>query len=153
MTPGKRPTAFWIIVVFLAASLLLLIGGQTTAVFDYDLAVRLGLQEPEDLVGKYGVELNRAFGAGDTLVYIPLIILSLIGLILRKYWSLLTTAAVMGISAYWATTVVFMLLFLKGVPGYSLEPGLGYWLPIGLYIIFGVWGILYLMFSGKKLIE
>jgi hypothetical protein len=32
-------------------------------------------------------------GAGDTVVYVPLMLVSLAGLFLRKRWSLLTTAA------------------------------------------------------------
>jgi hypothetical protein len=48
--------------------------GQTLAVFDYPLAANLGLQEDVRLVGEFGVQLNRAFGASDTLVYIPFMI-------------------------------------------------------------------------------
>jgi hypothetical protein len=87
-----------------------------------------------------------------TRLYIPLIAFAIIGLILRKRWSLLTTAAVMAVSAYRATTIVFMLVFLDGAPGYYLEPGLEYWLVMAAYIVFGVWGLLYLVFRGDNLI-
>jgi hypothetical protein len=76
----------------------------------------------------------------------------MIGLILRKRWSLLTTAAVMAVSAYWATTILFMLVFLEAAPGYYLEPGMEYWLVIAAYIVFGVWGLLYLVFRGDGLL-
>lgn len=151
MTRTKRPIAFWIIIVFFVLSLVMLLMGQTMAVFNYDFAVQLGLQESVEEVSEFGVQVNRAFGAGDTLIYIPLMAVSLIGLFLRKRWSLLTTAAVMGISAYWAITYILMLIFLKGVPGYSLVPGLEYWLAMAIYIIFGVWGLLYLIFRGDRL--
>lgn len=152
MEDTKRPFAFWVITGFFSIALILLLMGQTMAIINYDFAVRLGLQEDEKEVGKYGVQLNRAFGAGDTVIYIPLIAVSIIGLFLKKRWSLVTTAAVMGISAYWATTVVFMLIFFAGVPGYYLEPGGDYWLFMGAFIIFGVWGLLYLIFRGEKLL-
>lgn len=148
----KRPMSFWIITVFLFISLVLLLAGQTMAIIDYDFAVQLGLQEDVKDVGEYGVQLNRAFGAGDTIIYIPLIALSLIGLVFKKRWSIITTAAVMGISAYWATTVIFMLLFFVGVPGYYLEPGLVYWLFMAVFIIFGIGGLLYLVFKGEQLL-
>ena len=148
----KRPMSFWIITVFLFISLVLLLAGQTMAIINYDFAVQLGLQEDVKDVGEYGVQLNRAFGAGDTIIYIPLIALSLIGLVLKKRWSIITTAAVMGISAYWATTVIFMLLFFVGVPGYYLEPGLVYWLFMAVFIIFGIGGLLYLVFKGEQLL-
>jgi len=153
MTRAKHPLAFWIIIVFFVLFLVMLLMGQTTAVFNYDFAVQLGLQESVGEVSEFGVQINRAFGAGDTLVYIPLMAVSLVGLFLRKRWSLLTTAAVMGISAYWATAVVFMLVFLKGVSGYNLVPGLEYWSIMAIYIIFGVWGLFYLIFRGDRLIR
>jgi len=111
MTGTNRPIAFWIIIGFFVLSLVMLLMGQTMAVFNYDLAVQLGLQESVEEVSEYGVQVNRAFSAGDTLIYLPLMAVSLIGLFLRKRWSLLTTAAVMGISAYWAITYILMLIF------------------------------------------
>jgi hypothetical protein len=152
MEHANRPLAFWIITGFLAVSMILLLMGQTMALIDYDFAVQLGLQEDIKDISSYGVQVNRAFGAGDTIVYLPLIAFSMIGLVLRQRWSLLTTAAVMAVSAYWATTIVFMLVFLEGAPGYYLEPGMEYWLVMAAYIVFGVWGLLYLVFRGDDLL-
>ena len=153
MTNAKRSISFRIVIVFLAVSMVLLILGQTMAIFNYDFAVSLGLQEDVKEVGEFGVQLNRAFGAGDTVVYIPLIAISIVGLVLKKRWALITTAAVMGISAYWATTVAFMLWFLIGVPNYSFMPSPEYWVFISAYLIFGVWGVFYLIFRGDKIIS
>lgn len=148
----KRPLTLWIICVFLVLSVIVLVLGQTTSLFAYDFAVQLGLQEPAEEVTAFGVEMNRAFGAGDTVIYIPLMLVSLAGLILRKRWALLTTAAVMGVSAYWALTAAALLLFLRGVPGYQLVPGPEYWVFLGAYMVFGAWGIPYLAVRGDKLI-
>ncbi len=153
MINAKRSISFWVVMVFLAVSMVLLIMGQAMALFNYDFAVSLGLQEDVKEVGEYGVQLNRAFGAGDTFIYIPLIALSIAGLLLKKRWALITTAAVMGISAYWATTVAFMLWFLIDVPDYSFIPGPEYWIIIAAYILFGVWGVVYLIFRGDRIIS
>ena len=153
MASAKRPISFWVIAVFLIVSMILLLMGQTMAIFNYEFAVRLGLQEDVKKVSEFGVQINRAFGAGDTFVYIPLMAISLVGLFLKRRWSLVTTAAVMGISAYWATTVAFMLILLRGVPNYSLVPGPEYWLFIGAYMIIGVWGVMYLIFRGESIIS
>ena len=147
-----RPFAFWVIIGFLLVSLLLLLAGQTMAIVDYELAVTLGLQESVDEIGEHGVQVNRAFGTSDTFVYIPLIILSIIGLARRKRWGLYLTAAVMGISAYWVVTIAFMMLYLVGVPGYYLEPGIEYWIFMGAFVVFGVGGLLYLVLRGERLI-
>jgi hypothetical protein len=153
MKDTKRSFAFWIITGFLFIFLILLLMGQTMAIVNYDLAVELGLQEDVKEVGEFGVQVNRAFGMSDTVIYIPLVIISIIGLVLKKRWSLLTTAAVMGVSAYWATTILFTLIFLQGTQGYSLEPGLEYWLFLAVFIIYGVCGLLYLVFRGERLLE
>ena len=153
MPTDKRPLAFWIICVFLALSAVVLVLGQTTALFAYEFAVRLGLQESVGEVTAFGVEVNRAYGASDTFIYIPLILASLVGLSLKKRWALITTAAVMGISAYWSLTLTSMLVFLTDVPGYRLVPGPEYWVFLGTYLVFGIWGILYLVFRGDKLLQ
>jgi hypothetical protein len=153
MAKTKRPIAFWFLVVFLAVSILLMVTGQTMAVFNYDLTVRLGLQESVDEVGPLGVQVNRAFGAGDTIVYIPLMTVSLAGLWLRKRWSLLTTAAVAGVSAYWSVTILCILLFSPGAPGYSYAPPFEIWLFVGVYAVFGIWGLFYLPFRGDPLLR
>jgi len=153
MASAKRPISFWVIIVFLIVSIGLLLMGQTTAIFNYEFAVKLGLQEDVNEVSEFGLQINRAFGAGDTFVYIPLMAISLVGLFLKKRWSLVTAAAVMGISVYWATVVTFTLIFLRGVPNYNLVPGPEYWLFVGAYIIIGVYGVVYLIFRGDNLIS
>jgi len=153
MTGAGRSCGFWVIVVFLAVSIVLMLMGQTLGVFNYDLAARLGLQEKPEEMTDFGVQVNRAFGAADTVVYLPLIVISMVGLILRKRWSLLVTAAFFGASAYWTVTVTFMLLFLPGVTGYSNVPGPEIWLFIGTYMVVGVLGLFYLIRRGDELLR
>ena len=153
MAGANRPISFWIVIVFLLLSLLLLLVGQSMAIFNYEFAVSIGMQEDVNEIGEFGREVNRAFGVGDTIIYIPLILLSIVGLILKKRWALISTAAVMGITAYWTTTVVFMFWFLVGVPNYSFVPGVEYWVVISLYFVMGVWGVFYLMLRGENLID
>ena len=153
MDPATRSLSFWLITIFLLVSAVLLLCGQTMAVFDYELAVRLGLQEDVGEISEFGVQINRGFGAGDTVVYLPLMIVSVIGLVQRRKWALITTAAVMGISVYWAATAAFMFVFLEGVPGYAFVPPTGYWLAIMLFFSFGLWGLGYIMLRGEKLVQ
>lgn len=147
-----RPVAFWVVTVFLSASILLMLVGQTTGVFNYDLAASWGLQEKPEEMTEFGVQVNRAFGAADTVVYIPLMALTLIGLALRRRWALATLAAFFGASLYWTTTVTFIFLFAPGVPGYTHVPGPEIWLFIGVYFVAGVLGTLYLAVRGDGLI-
>ncbi len=149
----RRPIAFWVIVIFHVLSAILLLIGQTTAMFAYEFAEKLGLQESLEEVTAFGIQMNRAFGAGDTFVYIPLIILALIGLFLRKRWALVINAAVMGISVYWTVTMTALMIFARVIPGYTLRPGPDYLVFLGSFVIFGVWGLLYLVFRGDRLLR
>ena len=153
ITHKQRPMAFWVMIIVMSLSVILLLLGQTMAVFNYEFAVSLGLQEDVNEISEFGVQLNRAFGAGDTLIYIPLIVLSIIGLSLKKRWALFTSAAVMGISLYWTTTAAFLFWFLEGVPNYSFIPGTEYWIFIAFYLVFGLWGLWYLVYRGESLVR
>jgi hypothetical protein len=152
MNSSKRPVAFWIIVIFLVYYLVFLLAGQTASLFAYDFTVSTGLQESAEAVGEYGVQVNRSFGLADTVVLVPLIIISLAGLFLRKIWALTTLAAVMGITLYWPTCCAGMLLFLAGVPGYALVPGIGYWLVFAVQMGVALWTLLYIVVRGQALL-
>lgn len=153
MTNRKRPIAFRFIAIFLSASIILMLTGQTMAVFNYDLTVSLGLQESIDQVGALGVQVNRSFGIGDTVIYIPLMFISLVGLFLRKRWALLSTAAVAGVSAYWTVTVASILLLAPGTPGYNYVPGPEIILFVATYLAFGIWCLIYIILRGDDLIK
>lgn len=153
MIETRRPMTFWFIFICIAISVVLFLVGQTLGVFDYELAVRLGFQESEVQVGPHGVQVNRAFGVGDTLVCIPLMIATLVGLWQRRRWALLTAAAIAGISVYWTTVVFSMLVFLPGTPGYQYAPPPGIWLFTGTYLIFGIGSLIVLIMRGEILIQ
>lgn len=143
MKTTKRPVAYWFVMSFLALSTLLLLLGHTLSVFDYGHTLSLGLQEGVGGGGAYGVLVNRAFGAGDMAVYIPLILLTMTGLALKRRWAQVSTAAAMGTSVYWTVTLAFMMWFLVGVPG----------LDYALFLVFGIWRLIYLMCRGERLLN
>jgi hypothetical protein len=153
MQNRRQPLIYWFMIVFLGFSVALMLVGQTLGTFNYELAESLGLQEKRSEMTDFGVEVNRAFGAADTVVYIPLMVVSMLGLWYRRKWVLMTLAAVCGASVYWTATVTFMLLFLPGVSGYSNVPGLEIWLFIGSYFLFGTWGLWVVIFRGEQLIR
>ena len=153
MTNQKRGRWFWVVFLLLGVSLVLMLVGQTTAVVDYDLAARLGLQEKPEELTEFGVQVNRAFGAADTVAYIPLMIASMWGLWFRRRWALATTAAFFGVSLYWSALVTFLFLFLPGTPGYSNVPGPEIWFYVGCYMIAGVVGITFIATRGETLLR
>ena len=90
----------------------------------------MGLQDITGLIGRYGKEVNRAFGAANTLVCLPLMIAAFVGLLRRKRWSLLVLAMIAGLSIYWSITKAFIYLFAPSTPGYAYVPGPGAWAPL-----------------------
>lgn len=152
MENAKSPLAYWAMVGFLALSTVLMLIAQTTPVFDYDLAVRLGFQAGADRITEYGVHVMRAFCVADTLVFIPLTLLALVGLLLKKHWSLYAIASTSGLSIYWVVAYGFMVNGLHGMPGYQHVLAMPDWVVMGSYVAFGVWSLLYLIFRAERLI-
>ncbi|KAL7528462.1 hypothetical protein ACHAWF_002571 [Thalassiosira exigua] len=72
-----------------ALSVPIFLAGQTTGLFFYDRAAQYGLQEPASEVGPGIVQVNRAFCASDTILYIPILITSAYGLFRKRRWSLI----------------------------------------------------------------
>ena len=153
MRTQNRPTMFWLIMAYLVFDMAFFLVGQTASLFAYDFTVRMGLQESVQAVGEYGVQVNRSFGLADTIVGIPLMLLSLAGLAKRKRWALATLAAFMGISIYWPVFCTGLLWFLNGVQSYNLEPGIVYGIILGLHAALGIWILGYLMFRGERLVR
>ena len=98
---GKRPFAFWFLVAFLAASAIMFTLAISASLLPYDDA------KPEGLYGK----MERGLAVGGLVAYLPLVLFSIIGLLLKKRWSLLSSTAALGITAYWPTTHITTLLF------------------------------------------
>ena len=152
MSRNKSPLAYWVMVIFLTLSTILMLIGQAIPIFDYDLAVRLGFQNGADRITEFGVQVIRAFCVADTAVFIPLTLFALIGLLLKKRWSLFVIAATTGISVYWVVAYAFMVRFLNGMPGYQVTLAVPDWIIMGSYTLFGIWALLYLICRGERLI-
>ena len=60
--------AFWVVIVFMLLPVVLLVLGQTMAVFNDEFAVSLRMQEDIKEISEFGVQLNRSFGNSDTLI-------------------------------------------------------------------------------------
>ncbi len=150
---GKRTVGFWVLMVIgiLLSAMLLL--GQTMSFINYDFAVSIGLQESRDAVGEIGVAINKGFGVGDTIVYVPLLVIGIVGLWLKKKWGLFAMAGALGITAYWPMVCLFFLLFAKGSPGFNFTSFTSYTILLTAITIYGLWGFWYLYKNRKILVE
>jgi hypothetical protein len=126
---------FWLIMLFL---------GQVMSFIDYDFTVSLGLQEARDVVTDIGVALNKGFGVGDAVVYIPLLMIGLVGLWLRRTWGLIAMAGAFAITAYFPVVCMFMLFFARGAPGFYFTRFFSYTIFLSLIVLYGFWGLWYI---------
>ncbi|MGB5228313.1 MAG: hypothetical protein WBN55_08615, partial [Eudoraea sp.] len=86
---NKKGVSFWVLILAAIVLILFLTAGQTFSLLDYDLAIDLGLQESEKEIGKVGIAFAKGFAFGDTIIYIPMLIIGILGLIKGKKWGAL----------------------------------------------------------------
>ena len=130
---------YWIVIVLQLFSIVIFLLGQTLAVFQYDLTVRMGLQEDGEEIGPALVETNRAFGAADTILYIPLLLSSLLGLVWhRRKPSIICTAASAGISSYWSLVGIFIFLWESRTDNWTYFVPASRYIFCGFYFCYGV---------------
>lgn len=129
---------------------LLLLCGQTLALFDYDLTVELGLQESVNEVGEVGIAFAKRFGFGDALIYLPLLIAGIIGLLKSKNWGFFLMFGALAITAYWP--LVCLYAFLSDKVAITLTPDkyASYSILLPLITIYGLWSMWYLVNLKKK---
>jgi len=149
----KRTIGFWIIIIVGILFLFFLILGQTMSFINYDFTVSLGLQESKEIVGDMGVAVNKGFGVGDTIIYIPILILGLAGLWLKKIWGLFAMAGAFAITSYWPIVVLFFLLFARDTAGFNFTNFISYSILLTLITLYGLWGLWYLYTHRKILIN
>ncbi|MBT8179227.1 MAG: hypothetical protein KJN96_11915 [Eudoraea sp.] len=140
----KRNFGFWIIIIIGILLLVLLLLGQTLAVFNFDLAITLGLQETKREIGEVGIAFAKGFALADTLVYVPLLLIGLIGLLSKRKWGYLAMMISLGITVYWP--VVHLYAIYIETEAINLDPEKYITFPITLtfLIIYGLFGMVYL---------
>ncbi len=141
---GGRPKGFWAIMIISVVWLIMMFMGQVMSYIDYDFTVSLGLQESQHAVTDVGVALNKGFGVADTLVYIPLIVVGLVGMWLRKGWGLFAMAGAFAVTMYFPAACLFTLFFARGAPGFNFTRFTPYSIFLAIVFLYGLWGLCYL---------
>lgn len=147
----NRGFAFWILIVFGIFLIVIYLLGQTMALLNYDFTIKIGLQEPGSIITPLGVAFNKGFGFGDTLVYIPLFILAIAGLIGRKEYGLYTMFGALAITMYWPAVSLSTLYFAKGSSGFHFTAYTSYTIVLSLIFLYGFWGCCY-VFRNRKIL-
>ncbi|MBZ0264513.1 hypothetical protein K8I28_07575 [bacterium] len=141
---------FWILITTGILLSILLLTGQTLALFEYDLTVAMGLQESESEVGKVGIAYAKGFGFGDTVIYLPLLFVGIFGLLKHKKWGFYTMFGALAITAYWPLVCLFAVLSDRVAITLTPEKYLSYSILLPSITIYGVWGMWFLYRLGRK---
>lgn len=144
---------FWILIVTAIFLTCIYICGQTMAFINYDFTVAMELQEPAEEITEVGVAFNKGFGFGDTVVYIPILLAGIIGMIRKKYWGLFLMSGALAITIYWPVVCLSTLLFAKGSPGFNFSDYLSYSILLSIICIYGLWGLLFIYRNRNELIK
>ena len=140
----KRDFGFWTIIIIGILLLVLLLLGQTLALFNFDLAIALGLQETPREIGDVGIAFAKGFALADTVVYVPLLFFGIIGLLNNKRWGYWSMLISLGITVYWP--VVHLYAIYVETEAITLDPEkyITFPLTLAFLVIYGLFGMWYL---------
>lgn len=130
--------------------LILLLLGQTLAVINFDLAISLGLQETIGEIGKVGIAFAKGFALADTLVYVPLLILGIFGLLTNRKWGYLAMMISLGITVYWPVVHLYAIYVEREAINLDAEKYITFPITLSFLILYGLFGLWYLYNNPMK---
>ena len=81
---------------------------------------------------------------GDTIFYIPLFVIGIIGLLKRTAYGLYAMSGALAITTYWPIVVLTTVYYAKGTPGWHFSDYTSYSILLTLIAIYGLWGLWYI---------
>jgi hypothetical protein len=140
----RRSFGFWFLVIVGVFLNVMFLAGQTLSLIDYDLTVSLGLQESVDEISNTGVAFAKGFAFGDTVCYIPLFGIGIVGLLRSRTWGLFAMFGALSITVYWPLVHLYAIYAGKSYMHLSHEKYLSYSIILPLIALYGLWGMWFL---------
>lgn len=137
----KRDIGFWVLQWVGWLFLIYLIYAQAIPAFDYELGIAMGTQEPSEIITEVGAAFWYGFAFGDLVVYIPLLMIGLIGYWLGKMWGRNLLAAALGITVYWPIVCLAAVIAARDSAGWNLTDETPYWIVLPIITLWGIWGL------------
>ena len=140
----KRGLGFWILIIVAIFLNIMFLLGQTWSLFDYEFTVSIGLQESLEEIKEIGVAFAKGFAFGDTVFYIPLFIIGIVGLFKRRSWGIFSMFGALAITAYWPLVHLYTIYIGKNVLELNPEKYIYYPIFFLLLVIYALWGMWFL---------
>lgn len=134
----KTTISFWILIGLGILLNIIYLLGQTMAIINYDFTVSVGLQESANEITEVGVALNKGFGFGDTVFYIPIYLLGIIGLLKRKILGLYAMIGAMAITVYWPIVCLATVFYARHAPGFHFADYTSYSIILSIISLYGI---------------
>ena len=94
-----------------------LLVGQCIPAIDYEIGIRMGTQDPPEVVTPIGVAFWKGFATADLVFYVPLL-----GYGLWTYETNSTSlSAALGVTVYWPMVCLVAAIKARGTEGWSLD--------------------------------
>jgi len=107
----------------------------------------MGTQESAEIITEVGTAFWYGFALGDLVIYIPALLLGLIGHIWNCRWARVLLAGSFGITAYWPIVCLAAVASARNARGWSLSNELSYWIVLPVIAAWGAWGLVHLVIS------
>ena len=146
----KKGFGFLVLISIAIILVIMFLLGQTLSLFNYKLTVAWGLQESSEEVGDVGVAFLKGYAFGDTIFYIPLLILGIIGLIKSRKWGLYSMFGALAISVYWPTTILYAIFIERTAITLTPDKYISFSILLPLIMVYGLLGMLYLYRHKKE---
>ena len=136
----KKGFGFLVLISIAIILVIMFLLGQTLSLFNYKLTVAWGLQESSEEVGDVGVAFLKGYAFGDTIFYIPLLVLGIIGLIKRRKWGLYSMFGALAISVYWPATILYAVFIERTAITLTPDKYISFSILLPLIMIYGLLG-------------
>lgn len=143
----RKGVSFWALQIPGWLLLLYLICAQGITAFSYDIGIKMGTQEPVEIVTEVGAAFWYGFAFGDLLSYIPILLIGLIGHFRLRQWGYIFMAAALGITVYWPIVCLSAMVNARDAYGWNMVTETPYWVVLLLITAWGLWGLIAILRS------
>lgn len=143
----RKGVSYWALQIPGWLLLIYLIFAQGISAFSYDIGVEMGTQEPLEMVTEVGAAFWYGFAFGDLLIYIPILLIGLIGHFRLLQWGNIFMSAALGITIYWPVVCLSAMFDARDAQGWNIVNEAPYWVVLPLITVWGLWGLISILRS------
>jgi len=125
----------WILLAYLMIA-------QGLPALSYDLGVSMGSQEPAEAITEVGTAFFYGFAFADLVVYIPLLLIGLIGHLRGTRWGRVSLIAALGITVYWPVVCLATVVDAREAAGWAIASEVQFWIVLPAIAAWGAWGLI-----------